>query len=60
MIDMCCLQEVKWGEQGSRVPWIEGRRYKQWWSGKGDRVDSVGVMVKEELCEKVVKNENGK
>ena len=33
---------------------MKGRRYKLWWSGKGDRVDCVGVMVKEELCEKVV------
>ena len=25
-----------------------------WWSGKRDRVGGVGVMVKKELCEKVV------
>ena len=25
-----------------------------WWSGKGDGVGGVGVMVKEEVCEKVV------
>ena len=25
-----------------------------WWSGKGDEVGGVGVMVKEELCEKDV------
>ena len=31
-----------------------GRRYKLWWSGKGDGVGIVGVMVKEELSEKVV------
>ena len=30
------------------------RRYKLWWSGKGDGVVHVGVMVKEELCEWVV------
>ena len=29
-------------------------RYKLWWSGKGDGVGGVGVMVKEELCKKVV------
>ena len=33
---------------------MNGRRYKLWWSGKGDGVDGVGVMVKEELCELVV------
>ena len=29
-------------------------RYKWWWSGKGDGVGGVEVMVKEKLCEKVV------
>ena len=33
---------------------MEGRRYKLWWSGKGDGVGGVGVMVKEELCERLV------
>ena len=33
---------------------MKGRRYEMWWSGKGDGVGRVGVMVKEELCEKVV------
>ena len=31
---------------------MKGRRYKLWWSGDG--VGGVGVMVKQELCEKVV------
>ena len=30
-------------------------RYSLWWSGKGDGIFGVDVMVKEELCEKVVK-----
>ena len=33
---------------------MKGRRYEQWWSGKEDGVGGVGVMVKEELCEKIV------
>ena len=32
---------------------MKGRRYKLWFSGKGDGF-VVGVMVKEQLCEKVV------
>ena len=32
---------------------MKGRRYKLRKSGKGDGVGVVGVMVKEELCEKV-------
>ena len=33
---------------------LKGKRYKLWWSEKGDGVGGVGVVVKEELCEKVV------
>ena len=33
---------------------MNGRRYKLWCSGKGDGVGGMGVMVKEELFEKVV------
>ena len=33
---------------------VKGRRYKLWWSGKGDGFGGVVVMVKEEMCEKVV------
>ena len=33
---------------------MKGRRYRLWWSGKGDGVGGVGVMVKEEMCIKVV------
>ena len=33
---------------------IKGRRYKFWWSGNSDGTGDVGVLVKEELCEKVM------
>ena len=51
MIVVCCLQEVRWRGQGSMMLGMKGRRYKLWWSGKGDGVGGVGVMVMEELCE---------
>ena len=54
MIDVCCLQEVRCRGQGASMLGMKGRRYKLSWSGKGDGVGGVGVMVKEELCEKVV------
>ena len=54
MIDVCCLQEVRWRGQGARMLVMKGRRYKLLWSGKGDGVGGVGVMVKDGLCEKVV------
>ena len=33
---------------------MKGRKYKWWWSGKGDGVGGVGVMVNGKLCEKMV------
>ena len=51
---MCCSQEVRWGGQSSRMLGMKRRRYKQLWSGKGDEVGGVEVMVKDELCKKVV------
>ena len=53
MIDVCCLQEVRWREHGARMLWMKGRMYKQWWSSKVDEIGGVGIMVKE-MCEKVV------
>ena len=41
---MCCLQEVRWRGQGTRMLGMKGRRYRLWWSRDG--VGSVGVMVK--------------
>ena len=33
---------------------LKGMRNKLWWSGKGYGLGGVGVMVKEEQCEKVM------
>ena len=52
-MDVCCLQEVRWREQGARFVGVKGRRYKLWWSGNSDVTRGVGVLVKE-LCEKAV------
>ena len=54
MIDVCCLQELRWKGQCARMLGIKGRRYKLCWSEKGDGIGGVGAMVKEEMCEKVV------
>ena len=52
--DVYWLQEVRWRGQGARMLGMKGRRYKLWWYGKCDAVGGVGVMVKDELCVKVV------
>ena len=41
MIDVCCLQEVRWRRQGAGMLVMKGRRYKLWWSGRGDGVGGV-------------------
>ena len=46
---MCCLQQVRWRGQGARMLAMKGRRYKMWWSGKGDGDGGLGVMVVWEL-----------
>ena len=33
--------------QGAKLLVMEGRRYKLWWSGKGDGAGGVGVIVEE-------------
>ena len=34
MIDVCCLQEVRWRGHGARMLGMKGWRCKQWWSEK--------------------------
>ena len=53
-VDVCCLQEVKWRGEGACFFGVKGRRYKLWWCGNDDKIGGVGILVKEELCEKVV------
>ena len=54
MIGVCCLQEVRWRGQGARMLRMKRKRHKLCWCGKGDGVGGVGVMVKQELYEKMV------
>ena len=37
------------GVQGVTMLGMKGRRCKLWWSGKGDEVGGVGVMVKVDM-----------
>ena len=53
-LDMCCLQGVRWRKQGARFDGCRGRRYKMWWFGNNDETGGVGILVKKELCEKVI------
>ena len=51
---MRCLQKVRWRGQGARFVGCRDRRYKLRWSGNNNRIGGIEILVKEELCEKVV------
>ena len=53
-VDLRCLQEVRWRGCGSRLAGLQGRRCELWWSRNQEGDGGVGVLVKEELCDKVV------
>ena len=51
---ICCIQEVRWRDMGSKFLGSLGRRFKLWWSGNEDRIGGVGILVREDLCMNVV------
>ena len=53
-VGVCGLQEIRWKNEGTRFLGVFERRYKLWWSGNSSGIGGVGILVKEELCEKVV------
>ncbi len=53
-VDVCALQETRWKGGAAKFVGAVGRRYKLWWKGDDGGTGGVGVMVKEELAEKVL------
>ena len=53
-VDVCGLQEARWKNKGNRFLEVFGQRYKLWWSANSSGIEEVGVLVKEELREKMV------
>ena len=51
---MCSLQEVRWKNEGTRFLGVFRQRYKLWWSENSSGIGGVGILLKEEICEKVV------
>ena len=52
-VDVCAVQETRWKGKAAKLVGAKGRRYKLWWKGDGGS-GGVGVMMKEELAEKVL------
>ena len=53
-IDVCCVQETRW--KGGSARMLNGKRckYKLFWQGRPDGLHGVGVLLCEELVDKVV------
>ena len=49
---MSRMQEVRWREKGARILGMKGRRYKLWWSGKGDGDGGVEDVARR-ICMKM-------
>ena len=59
-VDLCYLEEMRWRGCGSRLIGLQDRRYKLLWSGHQEGYGGVGVLVKEELYDKVVEVKRSK
>ena len=53
-VDLRCLQEVRWRGCVARLIGLQGRKHKFWWSGNQEGYGEAGVLVKEELHDKVI------
>ena len=54
-IDVCCVQEVRWKGEGVRVFSANEASYKLFWKGCKSAEAGVGILVKREWADKVVK-----
>ena len=54
MIDVYCLQEARWKRHSSKMMEMKGSIRKLWLAGKVDEVGVARVMLKEELCERIL------
>ena len=53
-VDLCCIQEVRWRGCGVRLIYVQGGKYKLWWTGYLEGDVGVVVLVKEKLHNKIV------
>lgn len=53
-VDVCCVQEVRFKGEGTRVYGSGEEKYKFFWSGDRVGQSGVGILVQEELVEQVM------
>ena len=53
-VDICCLQEVRYKNQGTTSFGSSEERYKLWYCGNSEGTSGVGILVKQCLAERVL------
>ena len=53
-IDVCCLQEVRYKNEGVKTIGSNDEKYKLWWAGNEQKTSGVGIMVKSDIIENVL------
>ena len=56
-VDICCLQEVRYRNQGCTSIGSNEEKYKLWYSGGEEKINGVGVMMKADLVDNVIEVE---
>ena len=56
-IDICCVQEVRYKGDGARTFGVNEEKYKLWYSGSREGLYGVGIMVRQDLIDNVLKIE---
>ena len=53
-VDICCIQEVRYKNQGTTAFGSNEEKYKFWYHGNKDGTNGVGILVRQELVERVL------
>ena len=56
-VDICCIQEVRYKNQGTTAFGSNEERYKFWYTGNIVGKNGVGMLEKQELAERVLEVE---
>ena len=53
-IDICCIQEVRYRNEGCTVLGDGDQKYKFWYKGNAEGTKGVGTLITHELAENVI------
>ena len=53
-IDICCVQEVRYKNEGCSVIGDGEQKFKFWYKGNSEGTNGVGIMMKHDLAESVI------